>query len=665
MYPHHLITDLRKKSSSFETSVNTVKAPSPVVDDGVAPSLTSPTLAPLPSSSKVHIDENLASISQKLQAMLPSRPDCLRIYKLGGYASLCYRQYFSGSFGGWKMPGPNFCEEHVSLLMQQNPHPAVLGKRMLGLAATLQRVRHQADSLTEPPAQIQTRVAQAVMALVCADDRLIGTMEGLECIVMQAVYFANGGDLRLALLACRRAITVCHLMGLHQRHTTIQAKAIEPDPSIDPRLLWMRTVYIERMICLLLGLPNVAEDMNDSGDGEFSSLSLCDTALGRLERAQCIIASKIIKRNQKDPCFRNSRAETLALDLELQKTAALLPPRWWTIPLLSGTDKNQFELFMETNKVLHQLFYHFLLVQLHLPFILRPSSDPENLASKMTCTNASRNALARFVAIRTASELPNIPEASDFFALVAATALLLVHIDAHRGGVRGVDMSLRHQRQTDRALIMDTLDHMRSSSSRSSEILSKRSADVLRRLLEIEEDAAAGQTYTASPGPDLTEADDGEEEGRMREFRLKIPHFGTLIISPDRPVARAPPGEGLKPVERPDAGEQVALGTAPTEAETLVDSSPLQSFTGQNTSGETLYTGYYDLTVPGGNGSSLTDMGQPADMLGSGCDDFQPGQENWFPSISATVEDWAFQGVDAAFFDSVMRGLESPSPPPS
>ncbi|KAH6679948.1 hypothetical protein F5X68DRAFT_234468 [Plectosphaerella plurivora] len=479
--------DKSTKNQPLGTQNVAVRTPFPVSDDAEVPE-------PPLKGVGISADQKLVSITRKLQALLPSPQDCLLIYQLGGYASLCYRDYYTASSKGWQVPGPNYCEEHVSRLMEPLPHPVVLGKRIIGLAATLQRVRHQAGALTEPAAQIQSRMAQGVMALVCADDQLIGTLEGLECLSIQAIYFANGGDLRLALLACRRAITVCQLMGLHQPHTAVHAESIEPRASNDPRLLWFKIVYIERMLCLLLGVPDVAVDMNDSGDGEFSSLSVCDTDLGQLKRAQIVIASKIIRRNQRDPFFRNSREVTFALDLDLQRTAGFLPPRWWTIPTLSGTDKNEFELFMETNKLLQQLFYNFLLVQLHLPYILRPSSDPDNFASKITCTNAARNALARFVAVRTATELPSVPEASDFFALIAATALLLVHIDAHRGGTRAMDMSLRHQRQTDRALIMDTLDLMRGSSSRSSEILSKRSADVLKRLLEIEEDAAGGQT---------------------------------------------------------------------------------------------------------------------------------------------------------------------------
>lgn len=622
---------------------------SATADEQNAPAIVDPVPLPL-NDIDTQEGQRLVVISQKLRALLPRRDDCVRIYQLGGYASLCYRQYFTGMFGPWKAPGPNFCEEQVSALMRAS-HPAVLGKRMMGLAATLQRVRHQAEALTEPPARIQRRLAQGVMTLVCDDDRLVDTLEGLECLVMQSVYMANGGDLRLALLPCRRAITVCHLMGLHQRHAPIHAEFVEDEAPVDPRLLWFRTVYLERMVCLLLGLPNTAVDMNDAGDGEFSSLAICNTPLGQLERAQCIVAAKIIKRNQSDPFFRNSRDVTQELDLELQRAAGLLPPRWWTVPPLNGQNMEKFDMFLETNKVLHQLFFHFLLVQLHLPFILRPSSAPENIASKITCTNASRDALTRFVAIRAASKLPNIPEASDFFALIAAIALLLVHIDAYRSGARGVDMSLRHQRQTDRALILDTLDYMRSSSSRSSDMLSKRSADVLKRLLEIEEDAAGGRTYTTSPELDVVAAGDGDEQGRARDFHLRIPHFGTLIISPDRPVARAPLGWGAR--------DQASMADEPLAA--VEECTTLQAQPAPAVLDDGMLD--VDLALPDGGGRT-GEFGPTTTFPTQGVDDLQQGQESWFPSISARVEDWAFQGVDAAFFDSIMRGLDSDAPSP-
>ena len=55
-----------------------------------------------------------------------------------------------------------------------------------------------------------------VTTKVTSDDELIGSMEGIECLVLQAIYEVNAGNLRRSWLAFRRAINFAQLMGLHR-----------------------------------------------------------------------------------------------------------------------------------------------------------------------------------------------------------------------------------------------------------------------------------------------------------------------------------------------------------------------------------------------------------------------------------------------------------------
>jgi hypothetical protein len=60
------------------------------------------------------------------------------------------------------------------------------------------------------------KIVTTVTTIVTSDDELIGSMEGIECLVLQGVYHVNAGNLRRSWLTFRRAINVAQLMGLHR-----------------------------------------------------------------------------------------------------------------------------------------------------------------------------------------------------------------------------------------------------------------------------------------------------------------------------------------------------------------------------------------------------------------------------------------------------------------
>ena len=56
----------------------------------------------------------------------------------------------------------------------------------------------------------------AVSNLVTSDDELIGTVEGLECLILNGGFQINVGNMRRAWLNFRRALNIAQLMGLHR-----------------------------------------------------------------------------------------------------------------------------------------------------------------------------------------------------------------------------------------------------------------------------------------------------------------------------------------------------------------------------------------------------------------------------------------------------------------
>ncbi|KAL0932726.1 uncharacterized protein CTRU02_211689 [Colletotrichum truncatum] len=527
------------------------------------------------SSSNLH----LSALANELAAALPSMEDCRIIRQLYTDADLMFQLMFTPH--GQLEVQPQPVEEFLDSLYN-HMHPVLMAKKMLTLATMIQRIP-AAHVRGSPPAVfprlLMQRMADAATSMVCENNKLMETIDALQCLVLQCIFLANGGNLRLALLACRRALSVGQLMGIHRPHDSACIATVDPASKTNTRFVWFRILYLERFICLLLGLP----DSIRGSAGNFTETwreTLEEHPIDVLERMHCSMASKIIQRNEKDslPVLLEI---THSLDLEMQAAAASMPPRWWAVPKFNRQGNGALDIVEESMRLCTQMFHYLLLIEIHLPFMLRHTQDGAASSSRMACIDASREALIRFSAIRNAKGICSVPDAADFFALIAAMTLLLAHIDARRRD-RGNDV-LAHQRYTDRDKVEEALELMRDDSSVSTDMLSMRSADVLLQLLDIEARAAAGSTFTANLTPStvstpLADRDvSGVESGSLQ---LRIPYYGTVTISPTT-------NDGTWPAEDTN----------------------------------------FHLLAPG---------------------------------FSACVQDWTFQGVDAAFFDSMIRGFEGP-----
>ncbi|KAF6812392.1 hypothetical protein CPLU01_14898 [Colletotrichum plurivorum] len=582
---------------------------------------------PLPA-----LNPHLSTLTRDLTAMLPSPEERQGINRLYSNVEHVFQLLLTRHDALEKLQ-PESVEHFVDGLYEPM-HPVLLVKRMLTLATTLQRIpaptSRDSSSAAVSPRHILEQLAETAISLVCENNRLMGSIDALQCIILQVAYLANGGNLRLSLLACRRAISVAQLMGIHRPHDASAIETLDPGVPVDTHFIWFRIVYLERFICLLLGLPESTHAHHSTPQFDGTLLALLDShPFIRLEYVHSVVASKIIQRNQHDS-IHAMRNVTRALDLELQTVADTMPRRWWTIPRFGNkTDVD------DSLRLCCQVFHHFLLIQLHLPFMLQPSTEASS--SRTACTDASRAVLSRFVAIRSAGDVCSTPDAADFFALIAGMTLLLAHVDARRRGREG-DV-LAHQRHTDRDKVEETLELMGEASSASTDVMSMRSADVLRRLLDIEERAARGSKFIASLTSSSVSTPCENHSGGLGEdasdvLQLKIPYYGTVTISPDALPTREPLRsrtelQGL--AVQGQQGEMIGASRAPP----IVDAAPMV------------------------NGMVGCDGGLLGDSVNT---------EPWIvddarfrdvgPGFSARVEDWAFQGVDAAFFDSMIRGFE-------
>jgi len=121
-----------------------------------------------------------------------------------------------------------------------------------------------------------------------------------------------------------------------------------------------------------------------------------DTPMGRLERMHCVLGSRVLELHEQTTHTYDIIQE---LDEGLQKAAMAMPAKWWLPPKIPNDDSMAF--FAATGQLVNQLFHYNLLNQLHLPFMLRSSTEHRYDYSKITCVHASREVLSRFIEFRT------------------------------------------------------------------------------------------------------------------------------------------------------------------------------------------------------------------------------------------------------------------------
>lgn len=56
-------------------------------------------------------------------------------------------------------------------------------------------------------------------------------------------------------MACRRAISVAQLTGFRRSNSQAQYEVLDSGTNYDTRAIWSRIIFLDRFLCLLLGLP--------------------------------------------------------------------------------------------------------------------------------------------------------------------------------------------------------------------------------------------------------------------------------------------------------------------------------------------------------------------------------------------------------------------------
>ncbi|RYP07503.1 hypothetical protein DL765_009136 [Monosporascus sp. GIB2] len=534
-------------------------------------------------------------------------------------------------------------------------HPVVLAKRMLTFAITLQTpYSENLLGLSEPHKVLMRRLVAAATTWVTTKEEMQGTVESLICILLEGVFEINCGNLRRAWAVYRRAMTAAQLMGLH-RSPMPPLKRIDPELNANPKFIWFRIVYMDCYLSLLLGLPQGTTDKSMGG----LSVLRHEPPLGKFERLLTVIASRILERNES--AFAMSEITTIqSIDSELLRVAKSMPASFWRPSNFHNLTPGSPDTVLETIRLAAQVYYYGLLIQLHLPYMMRLGYNTEREYSKIACVNASREIMTRFIAHRRFNPMSSCSRPVDFFALLAAITLLLAHLEAHHH--REETNFLAHQRLSDRAMLDEALERMDVISNASKDVMTEKSAELIRRLLGIEADAAEGSSYTTRSVWGDGDVQEGTKEGE--ELRLHIPFLGVIKIGRQGPISRLPSLGNAAPRLNQSSQDEFSQREPLSASSDAFASLPHASPTDENllsplhgmTQGHT-FSG--DLPASGKSNTQLQAPGYEQSMLqypSSSHDNIALESHMGLPPIGVGVNEWAFQGVDMAFFHSLMRG---------
>ncbi|KAF4969094.1 hypothetical protein FSARC_3617 [Fusarium sarcochroum] len=522
---------------------------------------------------------------------------------------------------GSKLPSP-------STLLQLPPrgsHPVLVARKMLILATFLQGVPIASESYLErlgtSREELMSRMVKTAHDLVTCNDDLVSSLEGIECIMLEGLYENYAGNLRRSWLAARRAVMIAQILGLNRGivPSSIRGAAIEPDD------LWFRLINFDRYLCLMLGLPQ-------SSPGEpFARSDALDTypANQRMQRLCSIACGRLLNRDPSDVYNQHATEE---IDKLLRDACTSMPAQWWIMPNLSSycdlPDKIRETLRFND----HFMQYH-LLLQLHLPYLLRPNIAHSWSYNKSTAIAACREILTRFISVRTVPQARYYCRGTDLIAFMSCAALTIAHILCDQRHKKIEDNGyhfLTQQRLSDRGLLEQVLAIAQDVMHKNNDDVSKRLLMLLHYLLAIEDNVTAGVRYSVSFAEESARDGDlghhvkASEDGTL--LNIHLPHFQMIKIE-----RRGSEGE-----EVPASSLEVPMGTAPAKTnerdtddtatnETLQDISLTQPapFTLENVSG-----------VPVGLGK---DIDAPL-------------------ALTSAEDTWTLEGFDMSFLDNYIGG---------
>ena len=449
------------------------------------------------------LEDNEKRILQDLKNAVPNASDLLHILGCTQDSWKLWHRVFSEDLGIKATGSENIEIRTLRDFIYRSlntENVATVAKVILCLTIHLQQLPLDFDyskcNLPVPLESLQDQYMNSVEKLIEPEHGLAGTLEGLECMMVQAEFYINLGKPKRIWLIYRRAVSCAQLLGIH--HQPIQP-INEPGTMVSRRsTLWSQIWQTDRELSLVLGLPYAVSD----------SFLPCETTIHcqkeQIFMAQLgVVTGHIIERNQKSR--QMTYPITIQIDQELAECKALMPTLWW-----ETTPSPQMSLeAIHTMLVMKMRFYNVRKL-LHLPFMLKSYIDSQYYSSRLTCLDSVREMINIYQALRDEQRPAfKMCDMVDFQVFTAAM-VLVVDLLGHSQSFGGHDSQ---QEIND----WDTIRRIIDVFKRVSRAMVCSAAEQAARLLE--------DFYTAYHS--------FPAQGKMT-FEAVVPFFGKLRIERDQ-----------------------------------------------------------------------------------------------------------------------------------
>ena len=478
-------TQVRTPSSSQTLALNASDA-GQVPNSAPLFSLFNPTASPQDHGDHVKIGalgKNDLHVLQAVKLYMPSIIDLTAILICGQHSWRIWRQTFPDQLastlnGSQQQQATTLCGLIYTCL--HSGDRALVAKTVLCTLLQIQQL--PLGSKCADPV-LRQNCLDSVDLLLASDDGLAGTLDGLECMMLQAEFYINLANLSKVWLIVRRAVNLAQMLGLHRSSDDAN---LQPSLQQRKQSLWSQLWQMDRGFSMILGLPYATFDtqyprmLPDMHEERF----LCE--LG-------VLMGRIVARNQ----TRGQMTYTVTLEIDeaLEECKKLMPSTWWEPRKRDNTSPDM--LFAEYSK---KIRFHTTCKLLHLPFMLKAHTDHRYEGSRIATVKASKAIIEAFRILRDENlPAPKMCNMADFETLCAAMTIV-------------VDLVGRHPRDDDEGNWLIILDVAKD----------------LKRVSQVVDCSVAAKG--ARVLQDLYDSRNHSISSNSRLCELDIPYFGKICI---------------------------------------------------------------------------------------------------------------------------------------
>jgi len=352
---------------------------------------------------------------QILQLQIPNARDLSSILR-AGQSNL---SIWSGAFPDELGPAGNGLLERLPDHIYGCLHSdrmADAAKVILCLALHIQQLPADVEtaniSFRTPLHDVQDTCMSTAESLLASDEGPAGTLDGLECMLLQSDFYVNTGNLRKVWLIVRRAVSLAQLLGLYRKTDA----RMRPKLALRENTIWSELWQRDRGFSLILGLPYAALEsqkpqlISDDNGSDLQSPKWLLRDLG-------VVMGHIIDRDQ--DLEGTTYSTTLKIEEELEECHGNMSAEWWAFtPSLDTATDTLCGMFMAKMR--------FYTVQrlLHLPYLLRAFGDRKYQSSRLATLQSSREMINVYNVLRDEKRpVLKVCDMADFQVFAAAMTL--------------------------------------------------------------------------------------------------------------------------------------------------------------------------------------------------------------------------------------------------